>query len=149
MIFRKTAGIVIFKKEEEVKFLLLEAESVSKKVKKTIWSLPKGNVEEGEENLAAALRETEEETGIKKEELKIIEGFKKEEKYFYKENDILISKTAHYFLAEYIGDKEITLSFEHINFKWATLKEAFELIKFKNIRQILQDTETFRLGTNI
>ena len=36
------------------------------------WSLPKGHVEAGEDHLAAAIREIEEETGISKEALQFI-----------------------------------------------------------------------------
>ena len=41
------------------------------KNKKGEWWIPKGHIEEGEEQVAAAFREIEEEIGLKKDQLKL------------------------------------------------------------------------------
>ena len=69
------AGFVIFRRTEEgVKYLLLYKRG-------EYWNFPKGHFEEGEGSLDTALRETEEETGLRKSELHIVPGFRTYEKF--------------------------------------------------------------------
>ena len=61
-----TYGIVIVYAEEENKFLILK----SSKPISDLWSFPKGHTREGEKPEETALRELEEETGLR--EVKIL-----------------------------------------------------------------------------
>ena len=60
---RSGAGIVVLNKDNKV--------FVAKRIdnQKNFWQMPQGGVDEGEENLAAAYRELEEETSIKNVDL--------------------------------------------------------------------------------
>ena len=66
---RKGVGIVVLNKENKV-FVARRIDNP-----KNFWQMPQGGIDEGEDFLAAAYRELEEETSIKKVELiKEIEG---------------------------------------------------------------------------
>lgn len=141
MIYEKSAGAIIFKKgESQLKFLLLEAKSISTKNPHTIWSFPKGNVEKDETDMQVAQRETYEEAGLT--DLNFIPNFKVTERFMYRRDNELVSKTANYFLAETKED-QIKLSEEHINFAWLTLEEALGVIKIKAIRESLNKAHSF------
>ena len=74
----KSAGAIIFKIINSVPhYLLLHYPSGH-------WEFAKGHIEEGEKPESAAIREIEEETGIK--DLKIIPGFKEYIKYFFRKS---------------------------------------------------------------
>ena len=78
----KSAGAVIFRKEEgKIYYLLLNYAAIGK-VEKTYCGFSKGTIEKGEKELDTITREIREETGIK--DLKFIEGFKEIEKYFFR-----------------------------------------------------------------
>src|SRR5947209_4566819 len=64
------AGFVVYLRTSEgIKFLLLYRRG-------SYWNFPKGHFEPGESTIDAALRELEEETGIKKSELRIVPNFR-------------------------------------------------------------------------
>ena len=137
MKFEKSAGLILFKNEKNNReYLLLENNGK--------WGFPKGNINENESELNAALRECEEETGIKK--LKIIPGFKKNEDYIYKDiytgSNELVKKNVVYYLAE-TNEQKITISFEHQNYAWLTHEKAETKLKTKNIKKILEEAEKY------
>src|SRR6185437_12662230 len=67
---KKSAGLLLYRIKNNLVEILLVHPGGPFWQKKDIgsWSIPKGEVEEGEELLKAAFRETEEETGLKLEE---------------------------------------------------------------------------------
>jgi predicted NUDIX family NTP pyrophosphohydrolase len=67
---KKSAGLLLYRFKNNCIEILLVHPGGPFWQKKDLgaWSIPKGEVEEGEEMLAAAFRETEEETGLKLEE---------------------------------------------------------------------------------
>ena len=67
---KKSAGLLLYRIKNNLMEILLVHPGGPFWQKKDIgsWSIPKGEVEEGEELLKAAFRETEEETGLKLEE---------------------------------------------------------------------------------
>jgi 8-oxo-dGTP pyrophosphatase MutT (NUDIX family) len=67
MINEKSCGAVVYAKNPELKYLLLQYEAGH-------WDFVKGNVEEGETEKETTLRELREETGIA--DAQFIEGFK-------------------------------------------------------------------------
>lgn len=145
MIFEKSAGAVIYRKnKEQIEFLLLEAKSISKKNPHTIWSFPKGLVEEGENDTQVALREVKEETGITG--INFIPGFKITEKFMYRRDNELVSKTVNYFLAESKSDQKIIISSEHVGFSWLTFSDAQKVLKIKAIRESLTKANDFIIG---
>lgn len=107
------------------------------------WDFPKGHADSGETEEQTAVRETEEETGLKG--LKFLPGFR--EALHYKiditgERTESGMKESVYYLAESPTDKVI-LSFEHADFKWLPYKKAASLIKFENVREMLQRAAEF------
>lgn len=149
--FEKSVGAVIFRKEDSnIKYLLLHYESGH-------WDFPKGHVEEGESEIETLKREVAEETGIK--DAKVIPGFKKEIKYFYKakgeereerEKDgrpIDVIKRVIYYIAE-TGTKEVKISFEHTGFEWLAFPEALKRITYKNSKEVLKESNNYLQKTN-
>ena len=127
----KSAGAVIFRENNERKYLLLHYEEGH-------WDFPKGNIEKGEGEKQTAIREIKEETGISK--IRIVAGFKEKLHYFYKRENQLISKWVVFYLAE-TEEKRITLSFEHIGYKWISYEKALAQLTYKNAKEMLKKAE--------
>lgn len=112
-----SAGVVVVRFFGKApKFLLLRAYDH--------WDFPKGMVDVGEEPLAAAIREVEEETGLTNLDFRWGHNFKETEPYGNKH------KVARYYLA---GSKEGEVRLpvsaelgrpEHDEFRWMGYKEA-------------------------
>lgn len=117
---RLSAGVVVVRRAVEGwRFLLLRAFNH--------WDFPKGMVEEGEEPLAAALREVEEESGIADLVFEWGEGSTQTGPYSR-------GKIAQYFIAstrtaavELRVNPEIGRP-EHTEFRWASFDEASKLV---------------------
>ena len=151
----KSAGAIIFRKENGIRYyLLLHYPAMNRKGGH--WEFPKGHVEEGESDEKTMRREIEEETGIK--DLKIIPGFKKYIKYFFrqyrekvleedkkKEKTLWVFKLVTFFVAE-TKTKEIKISPEHIGFAWLPIEEAIKKTTFKNSKNLLKEANDFILG---
>lgn len=140
MPFQKSAGAVIFREEGNERYYLLLHYQLGH------WDFPKGHIEKGENVGQSALREIEEETGIK--EIKFIDGFKEWIKYFFRQEGKNIFKVVHYLLAQTI-QKEVKISFEHIGFKWLPYREALGLLTFQNAKEILTKANDFLLRQQI
>jgi 8-oxo-dGTP pyrophosphatase MutT (NUDIX family) len=132
MEHERSAGAIIFRENEEIKYLFLVYE-------KGYLDFPRGNVEEGESEEEAARREVLEETGLS---IELIPGFKAETSWFYKKNGKLVKKTVVYFLAK-ANRKEIKLSWEHKGYEWLTFEEAMKRLKFENTKEILKKANNF------
>ena len=85
----KSCGAIIFK---DGKYLLLKYEWGH-------WGFVKGNIEKNEGLEETFFREAEEEAGLKREELVVIEGFKEKINYFYRKEGKTIYKEVIYLLA--------------------------------------------------
>jgi 8-oxo-dGTP pyrophosphatase MutT (NUDIX family) len=119
--------VVAFRDGGEIEYLLLHYPAGH-------WDFPKGNVEDDEDMLTAAIREVEEETGIK--ELEVIEGFQETIGYFYRRQEGLVSKEVTYFLA-LTRIKDVVLTYEHIGYEWLSFKDALERLTYDNSKKIL------------
>lgn len=128
-----SAGVIVFKQDKEIKYLLLQYGLGH-------WGFVKGNIEKGENEKETILREAKEETGIS--DLQFADNFREKESYFYKREGKLISKEVIYYLAKTDAEK-IRLSYEHKDFKWTDFDESIKLIKFKNEREILKKADEF------
>lgn len=130
----KSAGVIIFRKDNnKIYYLVLKYNTIGK-VDKTYWGFAKGTIEENEKEIETIVREAEEETGIN--DLNFIKGFKEKENYFFKNNNKTVFKTVVYLLAE-TKTKEIKLSYEHLDYKWLVLEEAVKILTFDNSKNIL------------
>jgi 8-oxo-dGTP pyrophosphatase MutT (NUDIX family) len=105
------------------------------------WDFAKGHLEKGEDDLAAALRELREETGIV--DVKSIHGFHHEITYFFRDRKKgLIRKTVVFFLGQTnANDSEIVLSHEHEGFKFLPFETAIKETTYPNARQVLRLAE--------
>ncbi|MBO3839609.1 MAG: NUDIX domain-containing protein [Thermoproteota archaeon] len=130
----KSAGFIVFTREDDcLKYLFLKIGGR--------LDFPKGNIEENEDELSAALRELKEESGIEK--IRVLPGFRKVLNYYYKRSDgALVSKTLILFLGEAL-DKNVSLSWEHESFEWLSLSEALSRIKYAGYKEILKEAEEF------
>ena len=131
MINQKSCGAIIFIKDEEIEYLLLEYGLGH-------WDFPRGLIEENETEQETAVREIKEETGIAK--IKFIPNFREKIHFFYKKDNVLISKEVIYLLAK-SETKEIKLSFEHTNYKWLNYKEAVKGLTFKTSKNALKKAD--------
>lgn len=103
------------------------------------WGFPKGNRERGETKLETAIREIEEETGLKNLEFT---DFEEEINYFYKRDGKTVYKTVTYFLAT-SKTKKVVLSWEHIGFEWVPYEKAVEKLTYQNAREVLQAAKSY------
>ena len=138
MPIEKSAGAVIFRKNKKIYYLLLHHQAGH-------WDFPKGIIEKGEKLKETAKREVKEETGI--EDIKFIEGFQEWIKYFFKLKGKAIFKIVTFLLAE-TKEKEVKISWEHIDYKWLPHKEALEQLTFGNTKEILQRAHQFLQQNN-
>jgi len=104
------------------------------------WAFPKGHIEAGEDELAAARREIAEETGI--DGLDPVAGFRAISRYCYARDGRSISKTVTYFLAE-TETKCVCLSNEHTDAVWLAQEDARCRLSHADSWRILDEAETF------
>lgn len=124
-----SAGLVIaYAEDRNVEYLLLHYPAGH-------WDFVKGNVESGEDMLAAAIREAKEEAGI--EGLEIVEGFRERIKYFYRRGGETVLKEVVFFLG-ISNTKEVKLSYEHTGYVWLPFKDALGRLTFDSSKEVLK-----------
>ena len=96
------------------------------------WDFPKGHREIYESEEQTALREVEEETGVKAE---IIERVG-ETKYFYYEEGERVLKTVVFFLMKYVSQGKATTAFEVSGTKWLPPEEVEDQLTFKDTKEL-------------
>jgi len=126
----RSAGIIVFRKDPQGErlYLLLDYGRY--------WDYPKGHVEAGEDERAAALRELAEETGIK--DVDLMDDFRHEIGYFFRSKGRgLVRKTVVFFLGEVESD-QVQLSHEHVGYEWLKGQEALARVKYPTAKQVMQ-----------
>lgn len=104
------------------------------------WDLPKGKLEPGETNLEAAIRELKEETGLT---ATIIPGYEQSINYMFKNpKNELVEKKVTFFLGKADSEK-VTLSHEHLYYKWLPIGDALKQITFGNAKQVLKMADQY------
>jgi len=128
MIEETSAGIVLFRKENErILFLLLHYPSGH-------WDFVKGKMEKGETPHETAIRETKEETGIS--DVQFVTGFEEWIRYNFQFEGQLVDKKVVFFLGE-TKTQDIQISHEHLNFTWMDYVTAMEKTTFDNAKTVL------------
>src|SRR5260221_3257610 len=117
-----SAGGVVFRKNGEGYEVLISKHSGYHK-----WVLPKGRGEKGESLEATAIREVEEEVGVR---AKIVEKIGEPEEYIYTFGGERIFKKVYYFLMQYVSGSEKDHDFEMEEVKWATFDEPIALMGY-------------------
>jgi 8-oxo-dGTP pyrophosphatase MutT (NUDIX family) len=128
-----SCGAVVFFKNPNLNYLLLH-------YKEGHWGFVKGNVEFNESEKDTVIRELEEETSIV--DAKFIEGFREKITYVYVRYGKPVFKQVIFFLIE-THSKEVSLSFEHIDFKWMLFLDAMKRLSFNNSKNVLKKADYF------
>jgi len=124
-----SAGGVVYKRGRDgVRWLACKHSGYHK------WVFPKGLVEKGEGMEETALREVEEECGIK---TKVIGKIPEPEKYIYTFEGTKIFKQVEYFLMEYVSGDIKDHDFEMEEVEWLEFKEAKERLDFAGAKRVL------------
>jgi 8-oxo-dGTP pyrophosphatase MutT (NUDIX family) len=129
----KSCGAVIFKRNAEMKYLLLHYEGGH-------WDFVKGHVEQNETEKDTVLRETEEEVGIT--ELSFIEGYRQPISYYYRRAGKTVFKEVIFYLLESKIDA-VRLSREHVGFDWMSFDRAYERLTYKNAKNTLRKAHDY------
>lgn len=107
------------------------------------WNFPKGHVEKEERSLDAAIRETTEETGLKRSDLRIVPGFKEYERFYFKKSKETIFKIVIIYLAE-TREPRIKISYEHQGYAWFLYREARQIVgRYKENQKVLERAHRF------
>ena len=129
MVYEKSYGIIPLKqvRGEWQVFVILHKNGFH-------WGFPKGKADEGENPLTSATRELKEETGLEVE--KILRDSPIVEQYVFMRRGERIKKEVSYFPAIVSG--ALLLQPEEIaDGKWVNVGEAFDLLTFKEARDVL------------
>jgi 8-oxo-dGTP pyrophosphatase MutT (NUDIX family) len=125
-----SAGGVVFRVEDGRPLFLLIRDSYDN------WGFPKGHVERDEAPERTALREVEEETGLR--DLLLLEAIDTIDWYF-RFRKRLIHKVCHFYLMESEHAETSPQREEGITeCRWLPLSEALERISYANARGVLQ-----------
>jgi len=144
-----SAGGAVFKKDKkQTLWLLVQPKGGDEFHKEIRWQLPKGWLEEGEKSEEAALREVEEEGGVKAEVISKIDTIK----IFFKNTfegkpEEKVFKTITFFLMEYKSDSPGGFGEETEQVLWLPYDQAKEKLTFKSEKEILEKAQKL-LGTS-
>lgn len=103
---------------------------------KTVWTLPKGIIDKGEQPETSAVREIMEETGLTG---RIIDTIGDKSYWFYlKDENAKCRKTVSYFLLEYVSGNIEDYCWEVDEARWFNIEDAIKQVSYKSDREILQ-----------
>jgi bis(5'-nucleosidyl)-tetraphosphatase len=95
--------------------------------------LPKGRIKRGETKMECAMRELEEETGIARDDVAVVDGFRFETTYHPKRD---YKKTVLLFAAEVEGPCAV-ITPDHDDYVWMPWRPPHELFEFPTIHNAL------------
>ncbi len=127
----RAAGLVLFRREAGGHRYLLLTNARHGDV-----GLPKGHAEPGEGEIATALRETWEETGIRP--ARVCRHFRREVRYPVGAG----TKSVVYFAAEAASER-VRLSAEHSHGAWLNLEEALATLHHESLRTVLREASIY------
>lgn len=140
MPVEKSAGAVIFRKENNTIYYLLLHYPSSAKASRDYWDFPKGHIEKGEKEIDTVRREVEEETGLKG--IEFVEGFREWIRYFFRFQGKNILKFVTFYLAK-TKARDVKVSEEHLGYEWLPYDDALVKLLFKNAKEILKKADDF------
>ncbi|HLV44100.1 MAG TPA: NUDIX domain-containing protein [Aggregatilineales bacterium] len=128
-----SAGGVVYRQGEHGVEVIVGKDAGYKK-----WVLPKGLVRKSEEHAEAALREVEEETGVKP---RLIGPIGEPEKYIYTARGVRVFKSVYYFLMAYEGESENERDREMAEVRWVPIDEAIDLVAYEGAKNVLRQAK--------
>ena len=133
MTYERSAGAIVYTIENgELKYLIIRS-------KEGIYGFPKGHLEAGEDDVAAAKREILEETGIKAE---LLTEFSITTEYpLPKKPGVMKSVT--YFAASFDGQSPKPQEAEVSEIRLMSYTDAIAVIRHDNLKEILQKANKF------
>lgn len=132
MRFEFSAGGVVFKKDKKKLLILVAQHSYHHG-----WVFPKGLIGdkiEGESKESTAVREVEEETGIKAQIIEAIEPVT----YWFKFNEEKIKKTVYYYVMEFVGGDTNEHDFEMEDVKWIEEGKVLDKLTYKSDKEVFK-----------
>lgn len=129
-----SAGGIVYKKIKDNIVWLITQHSQHKG-----WGFPKGLIGDNKENEKmddAALREVEEEGGVK---AKIVNDKPVKVHYKYSFQDTLVDKTVYYFLMEYVSGNPKNHDWEMMDAKFATADEVLKTLTYKSDKEAFEE----------
>jgi bis(5'-nucleosidyl)-tetraphosphatase len=138
--YEKSCGAMIYRRKNgTVEYLVVK----SHEDRGDWWGFPKGHSEEGESECETAQREIQEETKLK---ITTLEGFREQIQYSPSPG---VWKTVVFFIAELSDGQKPQKTEETADFRWLPLEKAYELLTFKDTKELLNAADTFiKLGAN-
>lgn len=128
--FQTSAGGVVFRKRNGKKEIALVTLNNGK-----VWCLPKGLVDKGETPEMTAVREVEEETGLK---VRILKELGKISYWYYlKEEEAKCKKIVYFYLMEHTGGDISKHDWEVESVEWIPIDEAREKATYKSEKEII------------
>lgn len=137
MKFEFSAGGIVFKKENKRTYILVAQHSQHHG-----WVFPKGLIGDREEfknqsKEETAIREVEEETGVKATIVKPISPVT----YWYQLEGEKIKKTVYYFLMEYSSEDPSNKDHEMERVEWLPAHEVEKRLTYKSDKEVWQETK--------
>jgi 8-oxo-dGTP pyrophosphatase MutT (NUDIX family) len=130
MSVEKSAGAVVFFRSARIEYLLLHS---------SYWGFPKGHIESGESERAAAMREVREETGLP---VVLLDGFRQVDAYSFLRCGESVQKQSIYFLGE-VPSRAAHISHEHDDLAWLTFDDALARLGYEGGKEILRKADEF------
>jgi len=123
-----SAGGVVYRWDKDNPLFLLLASN-----KRGVWCLPKGLIEEGEDEVTTAMREVREETGVSRVKL---HGKLGAIKYQFGFRAKTYDKTVHFFLFE-TDQADAKVGTEHDAMEWMPYEKALHTLSYPNEKEML------------
>lgn len=130
---RSAGGVVVRRGAEALEVALAEQHDRNRR-ERTV-RLPKGHLEPGESDEAAALREVEEETGLRARVLARLTDVTY--RYHEREDDRWVDKRVVFFLMAYEGGDPRPADGEMDRVYWTPLEDAAACLAFETERQVV------------
>ena len=123
-----SSGGVVYRFENSIPLFLLLTSN-----KRGIWCLPKGLIEENEDEVTTAMREVREETGVSRVKLR---GKVGQIKYQFGFRAKTFDKTVHFFLFE-TDQADAKVGTEHDAMEWMPYEKALQTLSYPNEKDML------------
>jgi bis(5'-nucleosidyl)-tetraphosphatase len=123
-----SSGGVVYRVENTIPLFLLLTSN-----KRGVWCLPKGLIEENEDEVTTAMREVREETGVSRVKLR---GKVGQIKYQFGFRAKTFDKTVHFFLFE-TDQADAKVGTEHDAMEWMPYDKALQTLSYPNEKDML------------